>query len=131
MKIDVGYIKRAVRFGIPLIPHTLAGSLMIITDRFLITNVLSIEQVGVYMVGYQFAQVLLLLQDSVNNALAPWIFKNIKQNTKQDQIRLVKGTYLYMIGILVFSVVYSMAVPPSLEFLLEISFWGVSNTFCG
>lgn len=112
LKIDGTYIKRIIRFGLPLIPHTLAGSLMIMTDRFLISKLVSIEQVGVYMVGYQFAQILLLLQDSVNNALAPWIFKNIKQNTVKEKIRLVKGTYLYMVSILLFSITYSLSIPP-------------------
>lgn len=107
-----GYIGRALKFGVPLIPHTFGGSLVMLSDRLIISNRLGVNEVGIYMVGFQFAQIILLIQDSVNNAFAPWIFKNLKRNNKQDNLKLVRMTYLYFVAILAFSLLYSFFIGP-------------------
>jgi O-antigen/teichoic acid export membrane protein len=109
-KFNKAYIIKALRFGIPLIPHTLGGAIVMLSDRLIISNIVGISEVGVYMVGFQFAQIILLIQDSVNNAFAPWIYKSLRKNTISDNVQLVKTTYLYMISILLFSVFYSLLV---------------------
>ncbi len=110
--INKAYLVKAIQFGIPLIPHTLGGAIIMLSDRLIITNLVGISEVGIYMVGFQFAQVILLIQDSVNNAFAPWIYKSLKKNTATDNLRLVRITYLYMISILIFSVAYALLIPP-------------------
>jgi O-antigen/teichoic acid export membrane protein len=112
MQLNIAYLSKALRFGIPLIPHTLGGSVVMLSDRLIISNLIGISEVGVYMVGFQFAQIVLLIQDSINNAFAPWIYKNLKKNNKNDNLRLVKITYLYMIAILLFSALYSQFIGP-------------------
>jgi len=112
MQLNKAYLSKALRFGIPLIPHTLGGSIVMLSDRLIISNLIGIGEVGVYMVGFQFAQIVLLIQDSINNAFAPWIYKNLKKNNKKDNLRLVKITYLYMLAILLFSALYSQFIGP-------------------
>lgn len=110
--INKEYIRQALKFGLPLIPHTFGGSIIMLSDRLIISNLKSVAEVGIYMVGFQFAQIILLIQDSINNAFAPWIYKNLKKNSKADNLKLVKITYLYFVLILIFSIVYSVAVRP-------------------
>ena len=106
------YVNKALRFGLPLIPHTLGGAALMMSDRFIISHLKGISEVGIYMVGFQFAQIIMLLQDSINNAFAPWIYKNLRKNTHQDNIKLVKTTYWYFGVILLIAVSYAMLVPP-------------------
>lgn len=112
MRLNKAYLSKALRFGIPLIPHTLGGSIVMLSDRLVISNLIGINEVGIYMVGFQFAQIVLLIQDSINNAFAPWIYKNLKKNSKVDNIRLVKTTYIYIVAILSFSIIYSLLIGP-------------------
>lgn len=106
------YVRKALWFGIPLIPHTFGGAALMLSDRLIITHLISIDEVGIYMVGFQFAQIIMLIQDSVNNAFAPWIYKNLGKNSAEGNLTLVKVTYLYFVAIFLFSIVYSLGVPP-------------------
>ena len=105
------YIRKALLFGIPLIPHTFGGAALMLSDRLIISNVIGLSEVGIYMVGFQFAQIILLLQDSVNNALAPWMYKNLDSNSHVTKLKLVKATYVYFAAILVLAMGYSLLVP--------------------
>jgi len=116
------YILKALSFGIPLIPHTFGGAVMMFSDRLIISSLVGVKEVGIYMVGFQFAQIILLIQDSINNAFAPWIYKNLKKNNKVDNLRLVKITYLYMVAIFAFSILYSFAIGPLFRIFVGTEF---------
>ena len=116
------YLRKALRFGIPLIPHTFGGAALMLADRFIISHVKGISEVGVYMVGFQFAQIIMLFQDSVNNAFAPWIYKNLKKNSHDDNIKLVKVTYWYFAFILIIALSYSLLVPSFFRIFVGVEF---------
>jgi len=99
-KINLYYIKHALKFGVPLIPHTIGGMLMTLTDRFIINNLLGLEKVGVYMVGLQLGMVLALITESFNKAYAPWLFEKLNQNNEDIKRKIVKFTYIYFFGII-------------------------------
>ncbi|TAL60204.1 MAG: flippase [Bacteroidetes bacterium] len=120
--INRAYIINALKFGVPLIPHTFGMSALMLSDRLIISSVKNIGEVGIYMVGYQFAQIILLVQDSFNSAFSPWIYKNLKKNSHDDNVRLVKFTYLYFICILVFSAVYAFVIPYFYTFFVGSEF---------
>ena len=73
------YIKHALMFGIPLIPHALSGSIISMTDRFFITNMVGLAATGVYTVGYQVGSIINLLAISFNNAYVPWLYERLKK----------------------------------------------------
>ncbi len=120
--LNRSYIKKALNFGVPLIPHTFGGAVLMLSDRLIISNLVSVAEVGVYMVGFQFAQIILILQDSFNNAFAPWIYKTLRENSDTRKVELVKITYLYMIVILLISVSYAYIIPPFYRFFVGSSF---------
>jgi len=105
------YIKKALKFGLPLVPHTLGGAILMFSDRLIISKIENVSEVGVYMVGFQFAQIILLIQDSINSAFAPWLYRNLKKNSHEQNVKLVKTTYLYFIIIFIFSVCYALIIP--------------------
>ncbi|GAB1400783.1 hypothetical protein MASR1M66_22380 [Aminivibrio sp.] len=55
---DKAYLAHALRFGIPLIPHSLAGILNTSIDRLFITHMVGIADTGLYTVGYQIGTVI-------------------------------------------------------------------------
>jgi O-antigen/teichoic acid export membrane protein len=99
-KINFYYIKHALKFGVPIIPHTIGGMLMTLTDRFIINNLLGLEKVGIYMVGLQLGMTLALIADSFNKAYAPWLFEKLNQNNEDIKRRIVVFTYIYFFCII-------------------------------
>ena len=99
-RINLYYIKHALKFGVPLIPHTIGGMLMTLTDRFIISNILGLEKVGIYTVGLQLGMVLGIITESFNKAYVPWLFEKLNQNDENMKRKIVKFTYIYFFGII-------------------------------
>lgn len=116
------YIFNALIFGIPLIPHALSGSIISMTDRFFITNMVGLAATGVYTVGYQVGSVINLLASSFNNAYVPWLFEKLKENNHDTKIKIVKFTYLYFICIVLLALLLGSLAPYFLNAFLGKSF---------
>ncbi|WP_337019755.1 oligosaccharide flippase family protein [Oceanobacillus massiliensis] len=100
-----------LKFGIPLIPHTLGMFLINMTDRIFITNMISISETGIYTVGFQIGMIIGVLQDSFNKAWMPYLFKNLKLNSNLVKIKIIKITYGYFIVILLIALSLSLLAP--------------------
>lgn len=88
------YGRHLIQFGVPLIPHTLGAVLMVQTDRLLLTNLVGVEETGLYTVGYQLALVIQLAALAFNSAYAPWLFRNMSEGAPGVHERLVRLTYV-------------------------------------
>lgn len=117
-----GYMKKALGFGLPLIPHAIGGLVIVMTDRFLLTSMSGLTQTGLYSVGVQLGMVVNILTDSFNKAYAPWLFTKLKENKTEDKLMIVKGTYLYFVLILLFVTFFSVAAPWIFSFFLGPKF---------
>lgn len=87
------YIREALRFGVPLIPHVGGMFLLASVDRFVIKSELGLAQTGIYMVAVQFAAALALVFDAVNKAYVPWLFERLKRDQINEKRQIVLFTY--------------------------------------
>lgn len=74
-----------VAFGLPLVPHSLGGIILSMTDRVLLTGMTGIENTGLYTAGYQVGMVLSILSASFNQAYAPWLFKKLASGDESSK----------------------------------------------
>lgn len=116
------YIKHALMFGLPLIPHALSGTIISMSDRFFITNMVGLAATGIYTVGYQVGAVVNLFASSFNNAYVPWLYERLKKNEYSTKVKIVKFTYLYFIGIILAAIVLGYLAPIFLSVFLGKSF---------
>lgn len=91
------YINQFLKFGLPLIPHSISGILIIYSDKIFVTNMVGIEENGIYSVAFQVGMVISLFQNSFNQAWVPYFYKKMTGITHQAKLKLVKFTYLYFI----------------------------------
>lgn len=115
---NLGYIKDALRFGVPLVPHTLGGWLRASADRILLNNIVGLAGTGLYSVGFQITTIITLIETSFNNAWVPWFYENLKLDKFVTKLRIVKFTYLYIFAMIMLAIIFSIAVPPALGYLL-------------
>lgn len=116
------YIKHALLFGVPLIPHALSGSIISMTDRLFITNMIGLATTGLYTVGYQVGSIISLLASSFNNAYVPWLYERLNKDEENTKIKIVKFTYAYFVGIMLIAIILGLAAPFSLNLFLGESF---------
>jgi len=112
------YALDALKFGVPLIPHTIGVMLMAMSDRVMITNLLGIEQTGIYMVGMQIGMGIGLLTHSFNKAFGPWLFGKLNDMDLFGKIRVVRFTYIYFLILLILAILWGLLAPWLLEILV-------------
>jgi O-antigen/teichoic acid export membrane protein len=100
VNINKGYIRHALNFSIPLIPHTIGGLVIGLSDRVIIKNVLGVGETGIYTVAFQLASVLGILMTAFNSAFVPWLFKRLREDSEEKKSDLVKYTYFAFLGII-------------------------------
>jgi len=88
------YIRDAIKHGSPLIVHSLAAIIFAMSDRFFISAMLGNSSVGLYAVGYQVSMIASFFGTSFNSAWVPYLFKNLKLNTFDTDVKIVKISYL-------------------------------------
>ena len=116
------YIKDALLFGIPLIPHALGGWMMTSIDRIFINSMVSVAATGIYTVGYQVGMIIGLLAMSFNQAWSPFLFEKLKENNSITKLKIVKFTYLYNLVIIIFAIALSLIAPWFLKFFVGKNF---------
>jgi O-antigen/teichoic acid export membrane protein len=121
---NMGYIRNALNFGVPLIPHTLGGAVIIMTDRIFITNMVGLSATGLYSVGYQIGMVISLIESSFIQAFTPWLYERLKKNDENTKKMIVKLTYVYFLLLIILVVGLSLIAPWFLSFFVGEKFSG-------
>jgi len=117
------YIKDALLFGIPLIPHALGGWIVTGIDRIFINSMVGVAATGIYTVGYQVGMIIGLLAHSFNLAWSPFLFEKLKENNHFTKMKIVKFTYLYNVGIILLALGLSFIAPYFLKFFVSENFY--------
>lgn len=94
------YIREALRFGVPLIPHVAGIFLLTAVDRVVIKIELGLDNVGIYVVAAQLSLVMAIVFDAINKAYVPWLYEQLHRGRDVDK-KIVRWTYLYFAGVLI------------------------------
>lgn len=111
MKLNTrwAYLKDALAFGVPLIPHVVGAFFLLMADRIIINIKLGTVSSGIYMVAVQIALGFGLLNESFNKAFMPRLFSLLKQNKWVHNLQIVKLGYIYFMLLLmapIFSIIF-------------------------
>jgi O-antigen/teichoic acid export membrane protein len=78
-KIEWRVLKDMLSFSLPLAFAGLAGILFTFADRYSLKFLTSLDEVGVYSLGYRIANVIKVIMASVQFALTPMVYKMMDQ----------------------------------------------------
>jgi O-antigen/teichoic acid export membrane protein len=96
-KFNVDYIRNALSFGVPLIPHAASAAVLMLVDRAIIGHVLGLESAGIYAVAAQVSMVVIIIQNSLNQAWVPWLYKRLAMKDKEVNLKVVKTIYAFLV----------------------------------
>jgi O-antigen/teichoic acid export membrane protein len=102
------YSAKILSFTMPLIPHTLAGAVLAMSDRYFLASMVGEDSVGVYGVAYQGSSIMMLVGMSVCQAWNPFLFRLLKSSTSEanKKIRLAVSlliSFFVMTGVLIYT----------------------------
>lgn len=109
--LDRALLGRTLRFTLPLIPHTLGMSVLVMADRLVLERYGSAAEVGIYVVGYTLATALQLVSQPFGNAWSPWAYRQLALPEGRGRLRLAKAIYLYAGGMALLALGWWLASP--------------------
>lgn len=113
------HVQSILKFGIPLIPHTIGANLIAMSDRLLLSKLIDNNAVGIYVVGFQVGQIMMVIQDSFNQAWSPYLFSKLTNINEAEKLKLVKKSYIIMLGILFCVLFFYFLTPFIFKFFIS------------
>lgn len=112
----------ALKFGTPLIFHLAGSFLLVAADRVVIYEIMSLSDVGIYMVAIQVSLVLNVTFSAINKAYIPWLFELLSKRDKDINLKIVRLTFLYFGSLMVIMFLGFYIAPPLLKFIVGENF---------
>ncbi|UPJ51968.1 oligosaccharide flippase family protein [Bradyrhizobium sp. 200] len=88
------YLAEQVRFGMPLVPHVLAGVFLGTIDRWMVSTQLGAEALGIYGAAAQLGMVMTILADGFVKAYNPWLYAQLGSDNANGKYNVVGAVYL-------------------------------------
>ncbi len=115
LRFERAQLKALLAFGLPLLPHIVAGTTISYLDRLVVSSLLGAESLGFYMVAMQIGMAMVALTEPLNKALAPWLFEQLAKNDEAVRRMIVRRTYLLFAALALLGLVVAAAAHPLFE----------------
>lgn len=114
---SVVFLKKMLRFGLPLVPMNIAFWLLSNADRLMLVRLASLAEVGLYSIATAMAAVLMLLQTAVGQSWLPHAVKIYEEDSAYAAI-VFKRTMVYLLAVSGFVVTGFVALAQEVLFML-------------
>ncbi|MBI5789095.1 MAG: flippase [Candidatus Schekmanbacteria bacterium] len=130
--------KSLLRFGVPLIFSGIGGIILTLSDRYMLKMYSTLDQVGIYSLGYRFGEILWFLAWAFQLAWPQFVFSNEK-SPNANELYSKTSTYFFAImsfvclslSILAREIIILATTPKFLEAYRVIPIIALSQLFYG
>jgi O-antigen/teichoic acid export membrane protein len=102
----------ALRFGLPLLPHALAGIALAQADRLLIGQEVGLDEAGIYAVAMQLTLAVVIVAESFNRAYVPWLYRQLSAGNEDVAMAVsLLGVIAAVVGTILFTGAALLCIP--------------------
>jgi O-antigen/teichoic acid export membrane protein len=112
---------------LPLVLGSVGGWVINLADKIFITKMVSISATGTYGIASSMGMLMGIIVDSCGRAWVPYFFNNIRDNSPDKNLKIVKATYLYAIFVIIMSFMVSLAAYVFIRYFLANDYQSSSN----
>ena len=89
------YWKMSLTISVPLIGYNIAGQILNVSDRMMISKMVNNSAVGIYSTLYTVSSLSLMVWQAINASFIPYLFQNIekREHNIKNFSNLLMGTY--------------------------------------
>ena len=106
-KFSFIYVKDALFFGIPLLPHVLSGIILRFFDQLIINQITDTPKTGLYSFAYTVGSIIYIITLAINNSWTPIFWQQVKNKNVKSMNKLAlyysKIIYCFSIVFILFS----------------------------
>ena len=117
-------IKQMFKYGAPLVLNNIFGYALLIVDRMFLFTKIGPEETGLYSLGFQISQIIVLVLLAINTAFIPWLYNQLKSEDVDKKIKIVRWSYLFIFSSVFLSMIFGFLSPFLLTFFVNKSFDG-------
>lgn len=121
LAFNFGYLKQALVYSVPLLPHNLASTIAAFLSQLILNNQVSTASAGLFNIATQFMMIIDIFQMSVNNAYIPWFYGEMNQGKKAHK-NIVNFANMISKGYLLVSVFMSFVIKEVIQIFLPIDY---------
>ena len=111
-------------FGLALVPAGLADFVLDLSDRFFLKHYASLDDVGIYSLGYRFGEIIFFVVTAVQLAWPQFVFSN-HRSEGAPELYAYASTY-YMAGLLFLVLGLSVLAPEVITLMATPAFHGAA-----
>ena len=146
-RFDIKLLKNSLIYGLPLIPHVLGKFVVNQSDVIFIANMVSIEDVGIYKIGYQVGFVVSIFCGIFLNIYSPYLYERLAKISYKKKIEIVRISYVFIFALILLILVITLTTNTVFKLLIDESyssgaqyvfwislsylFWGLYLIFAG
>jgi O-antigen/teichoic acid export membrane protein len=99
-------VRKLLRFGLPMVPNSVAFLIVEISDRYLMPRLLNKDILGTYTANYKLGTIMLLLVTAFRTAWQPFFLKVAREKDNLEIYSRVMTYYILMAGFVVLGVTF-------------------------
>ena len=119
-----GFLLEQVRYGMPLVPHVLAGVALGTIDRWMVSSQLGAHALGLYGAVAQLGMIMTILADAFVKAYNPWLYAKLASTDANDKMKVVGVMYVALPAFLVLALAIGLFLRMTSGILLGPNYAG-------
>ena len=97
-RLDWGHISSSLSYGLPFVPHLLAGWVLAFVDRVMLAKMVPLDEVGRYTLAINLGMVMLMIVTSIKDAYEPYYYNLLSTDAHPDR-KIIRIFSMYVTGI--------------------------------
>ena len=122
IKPDFVYIKKSLLYGLPLIIHVIGKMVVNQSDRLFISKMVSVEELGVYNVGYTIGNIISILSGAFLAVFTPYLFERLANIDYKKKIEIIRMSYVYIFILVIVLMVISVLSPVFFKYFIDVKY---------
>lgn len=112
--------KASLVYVLPLLPHYLSQRVLSQSDRIMIDRMIGKSEAGIYSLAYSIGMLLMMLNTVTDSTIAPWTYRNIRDQKYGAIEKLTKRLLLLSAQILI---CFLLIVPELVKIFATIEYY--------
>lgn len=128
--ISKNILKDIINYGFPILPHSIGLLILDVSDRYFINFFNGKYELGVYSISYLLGSVIYIIAGAFSTAWVPYLYDELKNDTHRSNIKIVKISYWYILGLVLFCVIYIICIPIIYKIFINENYYsGISYCY--